>query len=210
MFCRWALIVILPLSFGFCSPLRLVSKQNAPQTGVIKVTENRKYKLDAVFSGEDVEVGDRTEKVIDAVTIRSAVTGKEAKYARADGPSTSDAHAYFTEVWSPNDELLVLPLNRFGGFCIIRASDALDSIQKQKCADVVRVRTETGTGLWHDFEKWDGNDSFVFKAGLSGDDTRLKYEISNGRLTALDSNFKNEFQGQNSKGKVAIVPTLRP
>jgi len=175
------------------------------QTGVIKVAENHKYKLDAIFSGSDVQVGDRIVKVIDGVTIRSESTGQEAKYARTDGPSTSDAHAYFTEVWSPNDELLVLPLNRFGGFCIVRASDALDSIQKQRCTDVVRVRTETGTDLWHDFEKWDTNDAFVFKAGLSGDNTRLKYEISSGRLTALDSNYRNEFQGQNSKGKVAIT-----
>jgi hypothetical protein len=205
MFCRWTLILIFLLSISCCSHQRPASPPNTPQTGVIRVIENHKYNLEAVFSGYDLEVGERTVKVIDSLTIRSRVTGQEVKYERADGPSTSDAHAYFTDVWSPDEELLVLPLNRFYGFCIIRASEALDSIQRQKCADFVRVRNETPPkeAFGHDFEKWDGNESFVFKAGLYGDDTRLRYEISSGRLTALDSNLR-DIEGENGKGKIAI------
>lgn len=207
MLYRCVPVLVLALSATYCSQVRSVSTPDAAQRVVIKVAENRKYKLEATFSGEGIEVGDRIEKVIDSLTVRSKVTGRDVKYERPDGPSESDAHAYFTDVWSPNDEWLLLPLNRFSGFCILRASNALDSIQNQRCTDTVRVRigTPPKEGLWHEFEKWDGNDAFVFKAGLYGDSTRLKYEILSGRLTALDSNFKAlEIEGENTSGRIAI------
>ena len=90
----------------------------------------------------------------------------------------------------------------FSGFCIARAAEAIDMMQKQACSDTVKVRTETGTALWHEFERGDGDESF--KAGLSGDLTRLRYDISQGRLTAPESNFRF-LRGQNSKGKVEII-----
>jgi hypothetical protein len=203
MFCKWLILIFL-LDISWCSGLRPISKPNTKETGVIKVTENNKYKLEAVFSGYDLQVGDRTVKVVDSVTIRSKTTGREVKYERADGPSKSDAQAYFTDVWSPDEEFLVLPLNRLYGFCIIRASDALDSIQKQRCQDTVSVHVQSGPSLRHDFEKWDGNESFVFKAGLYDNDARLRYEISGGRLNALDSKLL-DIEGENSKAKIAIT-----
>jgi hypothetical protein len=202
MFGRWLLILILPLSISGCSPLQSVSKPNASQTDVIKVTENHKYKLEAVFSGYDVEVGERTEKVIDSLTIRSQVTGQEVKHARVDGPAQSLTRAYITDLWSPDEEFMVMPRSQLK-FCIIRAAEALDSIQKQTCSDTVSVYVQSGPSLFLDFEKWDGDEAFIFKAGLYGDDTRLKYEISSGRLTALDSNII-KIEGMNSKGKLAI------
>jgi hypothetical protein len=210
MFCRWLLVLILAFSISGCSHLRSVSRpissqtdvMSTPQTDVIKVSENHKYKLEAVFSGHDVEVGERTEKVIDYLTIRSQVTGQEVKHARVDGPAQSLTRAYVTDLWSPDEEFLVIPRSRLE-FCIIRAAEALDRMQKQTCSDTLSVYVRSGPSLWLDFEKWDGDESFVFKAGVYGDDTRLKYEISSGRLTALDSNiFKIE--GMNSKRKLAI------
>ena len=198
------LILILPLLIACSSALRVNSNLESPKTYVIKVATNHKYKLEAIFSGTDVEVGDRKVPVIQQVTIRSTDTGQQIQYNRPDGPFQSDANAYFTDVWSPDDELLLLPLDRFHGFCIIRAAEALAAMQKQSCRDTVRVRAETGTALWHQFEKWDTAQTFIFTAGLSGDQTSLKYNTSEKRLTALDPNFRF-LVGENSDGKIKIA-----
>ena len=57
--------------------------------------------------------------------------------------------------------------------------------------------------MWHDFENGTALKRLFSKAGLYGDDTRLKDEISNGQLTALDSNVI-KIEEMNSKGKLAI------
>jgi len=198
------LVLILPLMIGCSSKLSLNSGSQSSKPYVIKITPNQKYKLEAIFSGTDVEVGDRKVPVIEQLTIRSSETGQQIQYRHSDGPSTSDAHAYFTDVWSPDDELLVLPLDRFRGFCIVRAAEALAAIQKQSCLDTILVRAVAGTAMWHQFEKWDTNQSFIFNAGLSGDRTRLKYDISQQWLLALEPNF-SFLEGENSRGKIKIT-----
>lgn len=201
------LILILPLLIACSSHLRVNSDLDSPKPYVIKVVPNHKYKLEAIFSGIDVEVGERKVPVIQQLTIRSSETGQELQYSRPDGPSTSDADAYFTDVWSPDDELLILPLERFRGFCMIRAAEALAAMQKQSCRDTVRVHADAGTALWHQFEKWDTDQSFVFNAGLSGDQIRLRYEIGPERLTALDANVRF-LEGENNKGKIKVGEDL--
>lgn len=197
------LILILPLMIACSSKLSVNSGSEAPKLYVIKVTPNQKYKLEAIFSGFDVDVGDRQVPVIQQLTIRSSETGQQVEYNRSDGPSTSDASAYFTDVWSPDDELLVLPLNRFRGFCFVRAAEALAAVQKQSCFDTVLVRADTGTALWHQFEKWDTGQSFIFSAGLSGDQIPVEYDLSKQRLTVLQPNVKF-LEGENSKGKIKV------
>lgn len=196
------LALILPLMFACASEFKLKSDTQS-KSYVIKITPNQKYKLEAIFSGTDVEVGDRKVAVIEQLTIRSSETGQQLQYQRRDGPSSSDAHAYFTDVWSPDDEFLVLPLDRFKGFCIVRAAEALAAIQKQSCLDTVRVSFESAA-LWHQFEKWDTNQSFIFNAGLSGDQTKLRYDVLSQQLTALDSNFRS-LKGENSSGTIKIT-----
>ena len=201
---KTCLILLVAFVIGCSSGQMPASHSQDSKTRVIQVQPNSKYKLEAIFSGSDVAVGAHIIPVIDQLVMKSSQSGREIKYNRPDGPSASDAEAYFTDVWSPDQELLVLPLERFSGFCIVRAAEAIDMIQKQACSDTVKVHIETGPALWHEFERWDGDESFIFNAGLYGDKTRLKYDIAQRRLTALDSNFRS-LQGQNSKGKVEIT-----
>lgn len=214
VFCRLLLFMMCLLSISCGSrqspTAASPSPSPSPQSGaidVIKVAENHKYQLEAIFSGEYLEVGDRTEKVITSLTIRSKVTGEGVKYSPKSSPAKEDTTAYFTAVWSPDGEWLVLPLGRFSGLCIIQANDALNIIRKQKCTDnlYTRLSTRPKLLLGHDFEKWDGDSAFVFKAGLFGDQTRLRYDIATGRLTVLDPNaIPRHIEGRNNKGKIAI------
>ena len=198
------LLVIVPLLIACSHELKVNSKSQSDSLYVIKTVPNEKYKLEAIFSGRDVEVGDRKVPVIAQLTIRNSETGQQVQYNHPDGPSISDSTAYFTDVWSPDNELLVLPLNRFRGFCIIRAAEALEAIQKQSCQDTIRVRADVGTALWHQFEKWDTDQSFIFSAGLSGIQINVRYEIAPERLTVLDPKVKF-FEGENSKGKIKVA-----
>ena len=95
-----------------------------------------------------------------------------------------------------------MPLDRFRGFCIIRAAETFELIQKQACSDTIRVRTETGTGLWHEFVRWDKPEAFTFKAGLENSMTRFQYDVSHRRLIALERD--SSFQGENGNGRVEI------
>jgi hypothetical protein len=199
---RLGLLLLLLMSCS--SRFVQLSHPQSSRPHVIKVVPNHKYNLDAIFSGEDITVGNRTEKWVRQVTIRSAVTGNEIRFSRPDGPSPSDFGALDIEIWSPDEEFLVLPLDRFHGFCIIRAEETIPLLQKQSCSDMVRATTETGGVLWHQFERWDGNEAFIFSSGLYGDLTRLKYQIPSGKLTSLDSNF-SFLRGYNSEGKIEIT-----
>jgi hypothetical protein len=202
MICRLVIILVVALDIGCHSDRRAAEKPNASQAQVITKKENHKYKLEAIFFSDDDEVGDQTEKVIGSLTIRNQVTGQEVKHVRVEGPDQSLTHAYITDLWSPDEEFLVIPRSRLE-LCIIRAAEALDRMQKQTCSDTLSVYVRSGPSLFLDFEKWDGAESFVVKAGVYDDDTRLEYDISRGRLTALDSNiFKLE--GMNNKGKLHV------
>lgn len=202
MFCRVAIILLVSLNIGCFFQRRAAEKPKASQSQVITTRENRKYKLEAIFSGFDFQFGERTEKIIDTLTIRNLVTGQEVKHARSDDPAESLTNAYITDLWSPDEEYLVIPKTQLA-FCIIKAAQALEHIQKQTCSDEVSVYVPSGPSLWLTFEKWDGAESFIFKGGVYGDETRLKYEISSGRLTAFDANILR-IEGENSKGKIAI------
>src|SRR5438876_4302132 len=153
MFRRLAIILVVSLNIGCHSDRRTAEKPNASQPQVITKTENHKYKLEAIFSGHDVEVGERTEKIIDSLTIRSQVTGQEVKHARAEGPAQSLTRAYIIDLWSPDEEFLVMPQSQLE-FCIIRAAEALDHMQKRTCSDTLSIYVRSGPSLWLDFEKW--------------------------------------------------------
>lgn len=98
---------------------------------------------------------------------------------------------------------MVLPQGRFEGFCIIKSSVAMESLQTNRCADFIKVQATNGTGLWHDFEKWTNGHTFFFKAGLSGDNFNFEYDIPEQRLTVPPTDA-GSFIGENRKGKLPI------
>ena len=200
-------LCMLLMIVGITSCDRSAVKKNQSgqsQNEVLMTKENQKYNSSCVFYGEksgDNAAGERG--VIKYVAIRDNATGKEANYVPPDSESIQSSQGYFTDVWSPDEEYLVLPLGRFKGFCLIKSSDAVGAIQKKECSDNVRVYDDTGTGLWHEFEKWASDESFVFKAGLSGNDFELQYDIGNQRLIPLYSG-KHFIEGENKNGKIKL------
>jgi hypothetical protein len=204
---QYILTLSLLLSCSACSKATMPSQNSRTDTVAFTHTsENRKYNLACVFHGEEMTTGSGEKvKVIRFVTLRDIATGKEAMFVPADEASLVSSQGYFANVWSPDEEYLVLPLGRFKGFCIIRSRIALESVQKQQCDDFIRVQGTTDTGLWHEFDKWSGGHTFLFQAGLSGDDFNFEYDIQKQRLTGHITSARS-FIGENGKGKLNVEP----
>lgn len=196
-------VLSVVLFFEACQPASTGSSIESAEAKIIRMNENQKYKLKCNFYGESIEGGGEDEKVVSYITILDGSSRQEVKYTPIDGDSLVLEKGYFTDVWSPDEEFLLLPRGRFDGFCIIKSADAVQSITDSTCLDYVMVELKNGTRLWHEFERWDGVGAFRFKAGLSGERVEFKYEISSQRLTVLGQN-NNTFEGKNSKGKINI------
>lgn len=197
------LAVSLLFSFTSCSRARIAPETKPTDTSFRTTIENRKYNLALLCHGEEIDTGTGEKiKVIRYVTLRDNATGEELKYTPLDEASLS-SRAYATNAWSPDEEYLILPRGSFKGFCIINSGVALESVRKQQCSDFVTMQGANGTGLWHDFERWSDGHTFLFTAGLSGDDFPFEYNVQEQKLTALPPAARS-FIAKNSKGKLDI------
>lgn len=78
------------------------------------------------------------------------------------------------EVWSPNEEYLIL---NCGGFCVYKSSETAKTLGKSKSFQAEKyqgktvVVTDKGNSEYEqEFVKWDENESFILRA------TRVKYD----------------------------------
>ena len=194
----------LLLNFAACSRARPPQPIKTANNFFIKSSENRKYNLACLFHGEEIVTGTGEKlSVIRYVALRDNATGKELRYVPLDETSISSSQGYFTSAWSPDEEYLVLPRGRFKGFCIIKSGAAFESVEKNQCSDFIQIQATNETNLWHEFVKWNDDHTFIFKAGLSGDDFNFAYNLPKQELTALLPSARS-FTAENSKGKLDI------
>lgn len=205
-FCCQLVLSLSILTLNACPHPSDRSKISSPELKVLARKENRKHQLTCLFYGEEVDVGTTGKvSVISQMVLRDNKTGEEVKYTPFNEVSVKDSQGYFTDVWSPGDDYLLLSAGRFEGFCIIKSGEALQSMKEKKCSDTLRVRLENETGLWHEFEKWDDPTSFTFQAGLSNHYTKFKYVIPSEELS-VGNNTGTLFEGENRKGKIRVMP----
>lgn len=169
-----------------------------PSEELLLVKQNKKYGVSCAFYGE---------KDYDAVSriVVESQRGK-ARYRPTDPVSLVDSLGYFKDVWSPDEEYLVLPKGRWDGFCILTAPRAVTAIRGKTCSDFIRVRLEHGPALWHEFEGWDGENSFRFKAGLSNSYIHFKYSIAERKLTVFGK-LTTYLVATNRTGRIEILET---
>ena len=185
-----------------CAPTSSPPQAAARRDKELAVKENKKYHVRCVFYGEEVEAGaGRTAKVVRYVALKNE-SGDEARYAPADAAAAGDSDIYFTDVWSPDEEYLVLPRGRFEGFCIMKAPGAFESVKAGRCDDFIRVREKNGTSLWHEFVGWGGG-LLTFKAGLSGDSFTFRYDLTSRSLTTSERPIPS-VEGENGAGKLIV------
>jgi hypothetical protein len=193
-------IVAGPLALPGCG------SKGAASGDVLATKVNRRYGLTLRLHGERLSLDGGRSTVVKYVTIRAEQNGRDVRFVPLDSASLESSEGFFLDVWSPDEQLLVLPLGRFEGFCVIRANQAVDLVANQKCGDFVRVELDTGAQLWHEFERWDGPSTFTFRAGLSGDRTRFAYDVRQHHARA-ESPVSESFRLVTSQGAVRIAST---
>ncbi len=203
-FCCLTFILFFASGLGFCQSVKTDGKDEKPI--LIARTENRKYNLSAIFYGVNFHFEDEkktTAKIIKYVVFRDNKTGTEVKYEPTGQIPAGDF--YFTEIWSPDEEYLILPIGTFQGFGIFKAENALQNIKSNKFFDTIKVKSDNSGWFAHDFEKWEDDSTFSFRAGLDGDMFAFKYNAAKSELYCYETNCEESKIGINNKGETKAI-----
>ena len=195
------IIFLFASNFSFCQTSK--TKHEDDKIIVIGEKENQKYDLTAIFYGVDFHFEDEKNtvvKIIKHVVFRNNKTKTEVKYETSG--TIPAGEFYFTEIWSPDEEYLILPIGMFEGFGIFKAKDALENIKSNKFFDTIEIGNSRGGSYWHDFGKWENNSTFSFRAGLYGDMFAFKYNLAKSELYCYRTNCGENEIGINAKGKI--------
>jgi hypothetical protein len=154
---------------------------------ILSEAQNTKYQLTCTFHGKLLKLdnGSRQEET-EYLTISDRQSGTRIVFKPSDPGSLQNSNGFFTKVWSPNSEWLVLPLGRFEGFRLIKSSQALEQLQNKQEGDFVRVQLKSGVRLWHHFDGWQGPASFLFDAGLSDRQFKFVFNIADHSIRPLE------------------------
>lgn len=204
-------IFVFTSGLGFCQSVKKEAKDD--KIIIIEKKENKKYNLRATFYGEDygeessyVDEDGIDRKIITNITFRDNNTGEEVKYKPTGGFPAGNY--YFTDIWSPGEEYLVLPIGMFEGYAIFESKDALKNIKENKYFDTIKVKSVNSGWFWHDFQKWEDDSTFFFRAGLDGDMFAFKYNIEKSELYCYEEGCERDNIGDigiNKKGKIKAI-----
>jgi len=164
------------------TPTPAASPVAADSPAKASVVVNPTYKLSCLF----LEDKDGFHYVV----LRDDATGEQVRYfpTQQPGRRSDSAERYYREVWSPDGEYLVLPLNPFDGFCVIKAKGALKTIRQRRCDDFIRVlhyrppMEVREVAYYHEWSGWETGTAFSFKAGLHGDRNEFVYDVARKEL----------------------------
>lgn len=199
--CCLAVILLFTSGLGVCHSAKVDG--NDEKIIIVTKTENRKYNLTAIFYGVDFHFEDEKNtntKIIKYVVFRHNTTGEEVKYKPTGQISAGDF--YFTDIWSPDEEYIVLPIGTFQGFAIFEAKDALNNIKANKYFDTIKTKSTNSGFYYHQFEKWEDSSTFSFRAGLDGKMFAFKYNAAKKELYCYQEKCEEFEIGFNNKGKI--------
>jgi hypothetical protein len=150
---------------------------------------------------------DKNNIAANEITIRN--TKKQwYSFKPEDQESLRSSKGFYSNVWSPDNKYLVLPLGRFEGVAIFSVSYIKGNMQKLITKQyygaeltpetTLKIVSEFGPALWHEFIGWEGKHTLVIRSGLSKDFKQFRYNIE-----------KNELVGyKNWKGRVKHIQTI--
>lgn len=211
--CFFLLIFIFASVLGFCHSTK---PEKQDDKVIITKKENSKYGLTATFWGIVFKPDENGKeyKIITGIVFRDVKSGAEVTYRPAgvnndsgekglDSVITPDF--YFTDIWSPDEGYLVLPIGMIEGFAVFEAKDALKNIKDNNYFDTIKVKSENSGWFWHNFEKWEDDSTFSFRAGLSGDMFAFKYNIDSAELYCYQEKCEENNIGLNNKIEIKAI-----
>jgi len=93
----------------------------------------------------------------------------------------------------------------FEGFGVFKAKDALENIKSNKFFDTIKVGNSEGGFFAHDFEKWEDNSTFSFRAGLYRGMFTFKYNLAKFELYCYRKGCEELEIGINNKTKIKPI-----
>lgn len=200
--------------FGFCQSAKTEKKSD--EIIVITQSVNQKYNLTATFYGIDFRYSVEDEsgiKIITYIVFKDNESGAEVKYKPSAVDESDETGIssivtpdfYFTDVWSPDEEYLVLPIGIFEGYGIFKAKNSVENIKENNYFDTIKTKSVNSGYYAHKFEKWESNSTFNFRAGLDGDMFAFKYNAAKGELYCFETKCEEFEVGYNKKGQIKVV-----
>lgn len=125
------------------------------------------------------------------VFIKNDKTGEEYEYKAKDADTLYLHRGYFTDVWSPDLEYLLMPVGHFEGVVVYEANNLFLSLRKQQNFQRINIRGESPSALAHNFKKWESNNTVVFEVGISYSYHTVKYDIGNRLFITKNKYLKN-------------------
>lgn len=213
LFCVLFIFVFVS-ELGFCQS-RKADKPDDDEVIIVEQRNNKKYNLTATFHGVNFRYGENneiSEKTITYIVFRDNNSSEEVRYKPSTQNNIEDGVAgivtpnfYFTDIWSPDEEYLVLPIGKIEGFGIFKVKDGLGAIKENKYFDTIKVKLNTSGWFWHDFGKWEDNSIFSFRAGLDGDMFAYKYNLEKKELYCYQEGCEKQDIGSNNKSKIKAI-----
>ncbi len=141
-----------------------VATADQTKSEILATARNEKYRLVCTFHGFKERVPgalpDGVVNHITYVTLSDLRTNQTIRFAPSGLADLTDPQVFFTDVWSPNHEWLVLPLGQFYGFQVIHAATAMAEIRRRRPEQFIRLQGPQSVGLSHQFAGWSADGSF--------------------------------------------------
>lgn len=191
---------------------------------LVGTTKNTKYGLSVLFyadKNEEPANFEGSEKTFDQIVFRRDDNGEKSKPLKIRGGFP----IVFQDVWSPNEEYLLLPGGICGqnGFCVYKTAEIAGTLMPNSDfaandpADFVKL-TFTGSQpksergkvkpCQHFFEKWISETTFAFKArAMESKDGRgdFEYDLSRQKIFSGLEKFGGVFEAVNKNGKLEFI-----
>ncbi|HET6282159.1 MAG TPA: hypothetical protein VFH73_14425 [Polyangia bacterium] len=205
------------IAIGVVATVIACHKQTLPQSvgkpvsicaagHTISVLENKRYGTAVEVCGHVISP-DGIQRVweVERLYLRDKA-GAGREFVPDDAASLQQSFGYYADVWSPDQEFLVLPLGRFEGFAVMVAAKGLEGLAagQQGAIRLVDPGKDGDTGLWHEFGGWRQGHLLEFSAGLSGDKVSFTADVTSGRVWSATA---NRFEAITTKGRSKVLPS---
>jgi hypothetical protein len=174
---------------------------------------NKKYDITALFYGTNTVYKDSSIKPLQNfqfIVFKENKSGNRVLY-HIDERDTQAFGFYFIDIWSPDNEHVVLPRGKKDGFVILESKTLLKDLAAKTYTDSIRIWQGEARKYWHNFGKWQDNQTISFSGeGEKKDEAFIfTYDFRTAQLTCAWPDCVSGQSGENKNGRVKPKEVLR-
>jgi hypothetical protein len=167
---------------------------------LVKQVVNSRFEVTALCSGFMFDGG----FLIKEISFEDNSNHKLRTFKPSDPESLEMSRGFFTNMWSPDWSVAVLPDGRFEGFVFFASEGIVSAIENKHSIDSIVVRLSSGPMLWHEFIGWDGESRVLFSVGLSNSSSPVVYDLK-AKTVYVRGMSDGSLKANNNDGSVRII-----